>query len=71
MSRIQGMRGGRDNDPRFGDRMHGNGEFAELLEKRFRVASRRLGYDDGERRYRDLDTSRFRPPDVSGQLALF
>jgi len=71
MSRIQSMRGGRDNDPRFGDRMRGNGEFAELLEKRFRVACRRLGYDVGERRYRELDTSRFRPPDVSGQLALF
>ena len=71
MSRIQAMRGGRDNDPRFGSRMRGDGEFAEILEKRFRVACRRIGYVAEEQRYRDLDTGRFRPPNPSGQLALF
>ena len=71
MSRIHAMRGGRDNDPRFGARMRGDGEFAELLGKRFRIASRRCGYDDEDRRYQGLDTSRFRPPVSSGQLALF
>ncbi len=70
MSRIHAMRGGRDNDPRFGSRMRGTGEFAELLEQRFRVACRRLGFND-KRRYQDLDTTRFRPPDTTGQLALF
>ena len=70
MSRIHAMRGGRDNDPRFGARMRGDGEFAEILSKRFRVACRRLGFND-ESRYQGLDTSRFRPPNASGQLALF
>src|SRR3989449_4503913 len=36
------MRGGRDNDPRFGSRMTGTGAFAELIEKRFDIADRRL-----------------------------
>ena len=71
MSRINAMRGGRDNDPRFGSRMRGNGEFAELLEQRFHIACRRVGFDAEERRYRDLDTTRFCPPNSSGQLALF
>ena len=36
MSLIRDMRGGRDNDPRFGTRMRGTGPFAELLRSRFR-----------------------------------
>jgi DNA repair photolyase len=70
MSRIHAMRGGRVNDPRFGSRMRGTGEFAELLEQRFHVACRRLGFND-KQRYQDLDSTRFRPPDTTGQLALF
>jgi DNA repair photolyase len=70
MSRVQAMRGGRDNDPAFGSRMRGSGEFAELLETRFRIACRRLGFNR-EERYAAMDTTLFRPPDPSGQLALF
>ena len=43
MSLIQDMRGGRDNDPRFGTRMRGTGPFAELLRSRFRIACREFG----------------------------
>lgn len=43
MAAIQAARGGRDNDPRFGHRMRGEGEYAGLLAKRFAVAVRRLG----------------------------
>jgi hypothetical protein len=50
--------------------MRGSGELAELLAARFRIASRRLGFDR-EARYGGLDTSRFRPPYAGGQLALF
>jgi hypothetical protein len=50
--------------------MRGTGEFAELLEQRFHVACRRLGFND-KQRYQDLDSTRFRPPDTTGQLALF
>jgi len=70
MSRVHAMREGRDNDPNFGTRMRGTGEYAELLRARFQVACRRLGFDAG-RRYRALDVSLFRPPSASGQLALF
>jgi DNA repair photolyase len=70
MSRVQAMRGGRDNDPDFGSRMRGTGEFAELLATRFRLACRRLGFDRDDR-YAGLDTTQFRPPDRGGQLALF
>jgi DNA repair photolyase len=70
MSRVQAMRGGRDNDPNFGSRMRGSGEFADLLARRFRIACRRLGINR-EERYAGLDTAQFRPPDPGGQLALF
>ncbi len=70
MSRVHAMREGRDNDPQFGSRMKGTGEFAELLRTRFRIACRRLGFN-ADARYRELDTSRFRRPDPGGQLALF
>ena len=69
MSLIRQMRGGRDNDARFGSRMRGEGEFAELIRQRFRLACRRYGIGRG----RDiaLDMSRFAPPQPSspqGQL---
>ena len=64
------MRGGRDNDPGFGSRMRGSGEFADLLRRRFDIACERLGYDTG-RRHRSLNTTRFRKPHLDGQLALF
>jgi len=61
MSLIGQMRGGRDYDATFGTRMRGTGELAALLEKRFTIASRRLGLDRG-REQSELDTSRFRAP---------
>ena len=60
MARIREMRGGRENDPNFGSRMKGEGQFAELLRKRFDIACRRLGLNAGERNR--LDTTRFRRP---------
>ncbi len=70
MSLIRQMRGGRDNDPRFGSRMRGEGEFAELIRQRFALACRRHGIARG----RDivLDTQQFAPPRaVSPQGDLF
>lgn len=60
MSLIRQMRGGRDNDPRFGSRMRGEGELAELIRQRFHLACRRNGIGRG--RDVSLDTSAFRPP---------
>lgn len=69
MSLVQQMRGGRDNDPRFGKRMTGEGPLAELLARRFHLARQRLGLSE---RFADLDTRLFRPPGKSGdQLSLF
>jgi hypothetical protein len=69
MSLIRQMRGGRDNDPRFGSRMRGEGNFAELIRQRFALAARRLGMA----RNRDLalDTSLFHVPRGSPQGELF
>lgn len=64
MSLVQQMRGGRDNDARFGSRMRGEGEYAGLLAQRFRLACRRLGLNSGERL--SLRTDRFRPPPQAG-----
>ena len=70
MSRVQAMRGGRDNDPAFGARMRGQGELAALLRRRFDIACARLGLDGGTRGTA-LDVTRFRPPRADGQLGLF
>ena len=50
MSLVQQMRGGRDYDQRFGARMRGTGAFADLIEKRFELACKRLGLNTGPRR---------------------
>jgi DNA repair photolyase len=42
---IQSMRGGRDNDPRFGSRMQGAGPYADLIRTRMAAARRRHGLE--------------------------
>jgi DNA repair photolyase len=74
MSIIHQLRGGRDNDPRFGTRMTGIGNFADLVAKRFEIACRkyRLNEHGAGRRRAELDCSLFKPPAANpGQLALF
>jgi DNA repair photolyase len=67
MARIRDMRGGRENDPEFGSRMRGEGQFAELLRSRFGVACKRLGLN-ADRRSR-VETEKFRrPPAPQGSL---
>lgn len=69
MSIIHSMRGGQDNDPRFGSRMRGMGPFAQLLRQRFQLACTRTGLARGE--MQPLPTNLFRPPpDNSGQMDL-
>jgi DNA repair photolyase len=65
MSLINDMRGGRDNDPRFGSRMRGTGPVAELLRSRFRLACKRLNLNSGSRES-PQHTHLFRPPLVEG-----
>jgi len=68
MSRVHSMRGGRDNDPNFGSRMHGQGEFAQLLSQRYRKGIARFKLDAP---WPELDCSLFTPPSMSGQKSLF
>jgi DNA repair photolyase len=74
VSIIHQMRGGRDNDPRFGTRMSGVGNFADLIAKRFEIACKKFGLNEhgAGRRRAELDCGRFKPPARNpGQLALF
>jgi len=67
MARIRDMRGGRENDPEFGSRMKGEGQYAELLRARFEMACRRLKLN-ADKRYR-VETGKFRrPPAAQGSL---
>ena len=59
-NRIRQLRAGRDNDPRFGSRMRGQGPWADLLRRRFETACGRHGLAHG--RSRPLETALFRPP---------
>jgi DNA repair photolyase len=69
MSLIRAMRGGRENDPRFGSRMRGTGPYALLLKNRFRIACRRLNLNASSRD--PLNTALFCPPVAAGsQLRL-
>jgi DNA repair photolyase len=73
MSIVRQMRGGRENDPNFGTRMSGTGNYAELMQKRFDIACRKFGIN--KRESLDLDCSRFKapalsPPSTGGQLSL-
>jgi DNA repair photolyase len=70
MALVNEMRSGKDNDPRFGTRMKGEGPIADLIRVRFNAACRRSGLQ----RPRDmpLSTAHFRvPPEESPQLALW
>jgi DNA repair photolyase len=70
MSLIRDMRGGRDYDSTFGERMKGTGPIAELLRNRFKIACKRLGLNSGSREMPDR-TQLFRPPVTEGaQLSL-
>ena len=68
MSLVRQMRGGRDYDTRWGLRQRGTGNLAEIIAKRFRVATERLGLICDRP---SLDTTRFQPPRRGPQLDLF
>lgn len=69
LNTLRAARGGRLNDPRFGERMRGQGDYAALLSQRFALACRKAGI--GRREAPDLDCSQFRRPGTSAQMALF
>ncbi|WP_444944685.1 PA0069 family radical SAM protein [Microbulbifer sp. ZKSA006] len=59
MSLVQQSRAGKDYQSDFSQRRTGTGVFAQLLQRRFQVAIKKLGLDH---RRLDLDCSQFKPP---------
>ncbi|MEO0643116.1 MAG: PA0069 family radical SAM protein [Pseudomonadota bacterium] len=71
MSIVRSIRNGRDNDPDFFTRMQPTGVWADLFRSRFRSACKRAGIAQGKDRHRfELDCSRFRRPEIGGQMRL-
>jgi len=69
MELVRQCRGGGQYQPEFGIRMRGTGPYATLIEKRFKLATRRAGLADS---LPPLSTEHFAPPPRAGdQLALF
>ncbi len=69
MGRVRDLHGGRDYEPEWGRRMRGQGPWADLLARRFGVATRRLGLTA---QLPPLRTDLFATPFSGGaQLSLF
>jgi DNA repair photolyase len=75
LGRIRGVRGGKLNDPRFGSRMRGEGEYADQIRALFGVSCEKLGLN---RERRKLSIEAWRGPTRAaagkspvGQLTLF
>lgn len=69
LGRLREIGNGSLYDSSFGLRMHGQGQHAELLRRRFQIAARRLGLGMQESIH---DVSHFRvPPEAGGQGRLF
>jgi DNA repair photolyase len=68
MSLMRETHGGNESSSEFGHRMRGEGSWARLLRDRFRLACRRYGLDAGYGT--PLDSTRFAPPSLSGQMGL-
>ena len=66
LNRIRSLRGGKLNDSRWGSRMHGEGIFAEEIDRAFTVACRKYKIDKPRP---ELSTTSFRRPGGS-QLTL-
>jgi DNA repair photolyase len=68
-SLIREMRGGKLYESRWGERMRGNGVYAEGIDKTFEVFAHKLGLNAP---WEPLDSSQFRPPEMAGgQRRLF
>ncbi|ALV25890.1 PA0069 family radical SAM protein [Pannonibacter phragmitetus] len=69
MNILRSMRGGKDYDAEWGQRMRGLGPYAQQIGQRFSLACKRLGLNQ---RRKKLNVELFTPPQVGGvQLSLF
>jgi DNA repair photolyase len=64
LGRIRSIRGGALNDGRFGSRMQGEGEIADVIHKMFHLTCRNLGIEGRPK----LSTAAFRRPDETPML---
>ena len=67
LNHIREMRGGKLNESRFGERMRGEGVYAEQIKSMFTLACRKAGI---EGRHPKLSADAFKPPNAP-QLSLF
>jgi DNA repair photolyase len=67
LSRVREVRDGKLNDPDFGSRMRGTGEYADHIAQMFRLYRRRYGLD----KRAPLSADSFRRPAADGQLSFF
>jgi len=68
MNRVRTLRGGKENDPRFGHRMRGEGFHADQIAQLFRLSCRKHRLGSGRVSF---SVQSFRRVDPSGQLGLF
>ena len=62
MNRVREMRGGKDYDGDFRQRMSGEGVWADLIRQRFVKTVKRLGMNLSSGRFAELDVTQFRRP---------
>jgi DNA repair photolyase len=68
LNRIKEMRGGKLNDPRFGHRMSGEGQYAEQIKLLYQAAKKKAGFEKSSFK---LSTEHFRVPGKAVQRGLF
>jgi DNA repair photolyase len=69
MTKVREMHGGQDYSPEWGKRMRGEGVYAELVNRRFKLAVQRLGLNN---QTTPLECGLFTPPLRNGdQMSLF
>ena len=68
MARVRDMRGGKDYDSEWSQRMKGSGLWADLIKQRFEKMCHRLGFN---RERVTLDVNQFEPGLLRGQGSLF
>ena len=71
LARTREVRGGKLNDPRFGARMSGEGEYASAIHQLFEQTARRLGLLPRSASHWEHRSTFERPPPKKGQLKLF
>lgn len=68
LNQLKDMHGGKLNDSRFGTRMKGEGNYAELINRQMELAKKKF-FPNSTRN--NLRTDLFEIPDTSGQMKLF